>query len=260
VSWAGSAAAAVHTVTGGLSDLLLPQVCLTCGRDKVAEDGMCAACGRELLSLVSLPYCPRCGSTLGPNIPISEEGCPGCPTTLPRFGRAIRLGPYAGPLRSAVRQLKYRHSEAMRSRLGRFLAEAVTAKCPDERFDLVVAIPPHWRRRLARGCDHARVLAGAIARWLSVPVGQALIRVRHTPPQTSLSRTRRLENVRGAFAVSSRRAVAGANILLVDDVTTTGATASEAAKTLLAAEALRVTLAVIAKSEPPTAYAERLVC
>jgi predicted amidophosphoribosyltransferase len=116
----------------------------------------------------------------------------------------------------------------------------------------------HWRRRLGRGYDHARVLAREVGGRLDVPVGAELVRVRHTAPQVNLPATRRIENVRGAFAVGDARAVAAADVLLVDDVTTTGATANEAARTLLAAGAARVVLAVVAKAEPPTAYAPHL--
>ncbi len=85
-------------------------------------------------------------------------------------------------------------------------------------------------------------------------LGDQLIRVRHTPPQVHLPRTRRIENVRGAFAVRTKRRIEGARVVLVDDVTTTGATANEAARTLLKAGASNVHLAVIAKAEPPRAY------
>ena len=98
-------------------------------------------------------------------------------------------------------------------------------------------------------------IAARVARNLDLPVGDELIRIRHTPPQVRLPRTRRIQIIRGAFSVSSPRSLAGTNVLLVDDVTTTGATANEAARTLLQAGASKVTLAVVAKAEPPTAYA-----
>jgi len=238
----------------GAADLVWPESCAACGSAQPCVEGLCEACNVRLLSLVALPYCPRCGSTLGVNIPAHDEGCAGCPPTLPRFVRTVRLGPYAAPLNGAVRELKYRRQETMRRRLGRLLAQAVASQLPDETFDLALAVPMHWRRRFARGYDHAGMLAAAVARELDMPLGRELIRVRNTPPQVRLPRSRRIENVRGAFAVTKPRAVAGANILLVDDVTTTGATANEAAHVLLRAGALRVTLAVVAKSEPPTAY------
>ena len=244
---------------GGLADLLMPNVCAGCSASGITAGQLCDSCNVELLSLVSRTYCPRCGSTLGPNISAREGGCWICPNPLPRFAGVTRLGPYSGPLRQAIRGMKYRRSDALRARLGAMLAEAVSARSADEdapAFDLVMPVPMHWRRRVVRGCDHARMLGRAVARELGVPLGNELIRVRHTPQQVGLSRTQRLDNVRRAFAVGRTACVEGAAVLLVDDVTTTGATADEAARTLLRSRASRVWLAVLAKADPPRAYAE----
>jgi predicted amidophosphoribosyltransferase len=135
------------------------------------------------------------------------------------------------------------------------LSEVIVARMNDDVFDVVIPVPMHWRRRLARGSNHSRALAGLLAGNLDLPLGDDLVRTRYTPPQVNLPRTKRIEMVRGAFGLRSARAVEGARVLLVDDVTTTGATANESARTLLSGGASRVTLAVVAKAEPPTAYA-----
>jgi ComF family protein len=212
------------------------------------------------------------------------DGCGACPTVAYHFSRLVRLGPYAQPLRAAITDLKYRRQEVLRRRLGKLLATAVGAACseagrtcvpdspgwrpmsgdvrptvtavaPLSRPDVIVSIPMHWRRRFSRGCDHARMIAQTMAHELDLPMGDELVRCRHTPPQARLSRTRRIENVKGAFAARASGALAGAHVLLVDDVSTTGATADEAAKTLLSAGASSVTLAILAKAQPPKAYA-----
>jgi len=250
--------AAARQCLSGATDLLLPEICCGCGSVNTLADGLCEPCARSLLDLVSLPYCTRCGATLGPNIPASDEGCAACPSTLPRFKFVVRLGPYAAPLRPAIKQLKYHRHEGLLKRLGKLLAEAVANRIDTSQLDVVIPVPMHWRRRLARGYDHSRAIASQIAGNLELPLGDELIRVRHTPPQVRLPRTRRLEMVRGAFSVKSPRTVSGARVLLADDVTTTGATANEAARTLLRAGASEVALAVIAKAEPPTAYASGL--
>ena len=238
----------------GAGDLLLPATCGACAAAEVAADGLCGPCGQRLLAMVALPYCPRCGATVGPNIPVREDGCAACPPTLGRFAQVIRLGPYAPPLRQAIRELKYRRLEALLGRLGELLAMAVEARLGEYPADVVVPVAMHWRRRWSRGFDHAAALARRLARRLDLPLGNELVRVRHTPPQARLSRTARIEMIRGAFAVRSAAAIEGAHVLLVDDVTTTGATAGEATRMLLNAGALRVTLVVVAKAEPPTAY------
>lgn len=246
---------AARTCVRALADLVLPEVCAACSSHAASADSLCPDCGKALLALVALPYCPRCGATLGPHIPVREDGCSACPTVLPRFSQVVRLGPYTAPLRDMIHELKYRMRQSMLRRTGKLLAQALARRCEQDPPDLAMPVPMHWRRRMWQGYDHARLLAEAVAAELDLPVGDELVRVRNTPPQTSLSRTGRIENVRGAFGVTSNANLAGATVLLVDDVTTTGASANEAARTLLAAGASKVILAVIAKTEPPTAYA-----
>ena len=123
---------------------------------------------------------------------------------------------------------------------------------------MVAPVPMHWVRRLGRGWNHSSGLARRVARRLKLPMDDELVRTRNTPPQVGLPASQRAGNVRGAFAVPRPKEVAGANVLLVDDVMTTGATANEAARTLRRAGAERVIVAVVARAEPPTAYAYQL--
>ncbi len=246
---------AARTCMRALADLVLPEMCAACAGHAAAVDNLCSDCGKALLEMVALPYCPRCGSTIGPHIPIREDGCSACPAVLPRFSQVVRLAPYAPPLRGMIHELKYRMRQSMLRRVGKLLAQALATRCGENLPDLAMPVPMHWRRRIWQGYNHAGLLAGAVAAELDLPLGDELVRVRNTPPQTSLSRTRRIENLHGAFGVTSKANLTGATVLLVDDVTTTGATANEAARTLLEAGASKVILAVVAKTEPPTAYA-----
>lgn len=239
----------------GFLDLVLPDVCCGCGGQLAGDNGLCPQCSLSLLTLIATPYCPRCGASAGPHVPVSADGCNVCPAPMPRYSRLVRLGPYEPPLRPIIREMKFRRQEAMLRRLGDLLAQALEGQCPDDDFDLVMPVPMHWVRRIARGGDHARGLGRCLARQLRLPLGDELVRIRHTPQQAHLSRSARLQNMRGAFDVIRPRGIASAKILLVDDVSTTGATANEAARTLLDAGASNVTLAVIAKAQPPRAYA-----
>ncbi len=241
-----------------LGDLMLPASCGACGCGQVSAGGLCDECGKKLLEAVALHYCPRCGATVGPNIPVREDGCWACPSPLPRFDEVIRIGPYGQPLRKIVQQLKYHRSETMLARLGELLSHAIEARTTEAKPELIMPVAMHWRRRLLRGYDHARTLANALARRLDLPLGDELIRTRYTPLQVRLSRTKRIANVRGAFGLRDSKTIEGARVLLIDDVTTTGATANEAARALLKGGAQRVTLAVIAKAEPPSAYSSQI--
>lgn len=245
------------TAFRGLAGLMLPESCAACANPDVSADGLCENCNIRLLNLVALPYCPRCGATLGPNITPWDDGCKLCPTPLPRFSRLFRLGPYAGPLRLGIQRVKYHREEALRHHLGTLLANVVSAGQNPAPPQVVLPVPMHWWRRLSRGYDHAGMLARTLARQLNLPLGDELVRIRHTPPQPGLSRKARVENVRGAFGLTATAGIRGARVLLVDDVTTTGATADEAVRTLLEGGASDVRLAVLAKADPPRAYSDR---
>lgn len=250
-----------------LLELVLPRQCAVCGGAQLpsqdifrtpvgnmTDSPFCPSCAKDLLALVVQPYCRRCGTRLGEGLSPREDGCPHCPTPMPRFDQVVRLGPYEGPLRLAIREFKYSGNHAVRVWAGKLLGQAVRATPGLEKIDIVEPIPLHWLRRLRRGYNQAELLARTLANELDLPLGNALVRVRNTPSQVGLSRSRRLENIKGAFAARHARGVAGKHILLVDDVTTTGTTAGEAAKVLLAAEASRVSLAVLAKADPPIAF------
>jgi len=250
--------AAVGEMVLGLVRLVWPDTCIACGTNEPTHRGLCEACSRDLLSLTALRACPRCGSTLGPGIKADLDGCWTCPETMFRFARLVRVGPYAPPLEPAIQRMKYRRRGQGTRELAALLAEAVAARCADVALDVAVPVPMHWLRRLRRGSNHSAGLAAGLARRLRIPLGRELVRVRNTPPQVGLPASRRAENVRRAFAVPHPKTIDGAGVLLVDDVMTTGATANEATRALLAAGAERVIVAVLARAEAPVAYAHAL--
>jgi ComF family protein len=241
----------------GVWQLFWPETCQACGGNEPTANGFCLRCSSELLALTALDYCRRCGATLGGGL-AATAGCPNCPTVVPRFEQLVRLGPYARALARAVRGVKYRRGGHCPAPLARMLAEAVRARTDAGTLDLVMPVPMHWLRRLGRGYNHAASLATGVGRQLGLPVGDELVRVRNTPPQVHLPASRRIQNMRGAFAVHHPGLLAGGRVLLIDDVLTTGATAGEATAALLESGAAAVTVAVLAKAEPPRAYSAQL--
>ncbi len=246
------------TIAKSVFHLVWPDTCAGCGGNDQTVDGFCPPCGRALLALIAQGYCPRCGATLGEGLRAGEDGCFQCPQPMPRFARIVRVAPYAAPLRPAIHRAKYQRPSLVPTRLAELLAAAVKAHCQVDDLDLALPVPMHWRRQLVRGWNHSRGLAEALAGHLALPVGHELIRVRNTPPQVHLTASQRAANMRGAFAVTRPATLAGAHVLLVDDVVTTGATANEAARTLLSAGARKVTVAVLAKADAPAAYSHQL--
>jgi ComF family protein len=152
------------------------------------------------------------------------------------------LGTYDGSLRAIVHALKY---EARRS-LGRELSARMYQECGDvlAGADVVVPVPLHPIRRLTRGFNQAHDLCAA----LRVPVAHALVRTRNTSTQADLPASARQANVHRAFRVARRAQVDGACVVLVDDVSTTGATLESCARVLLAGGAREVRALIAARA------------
>ena len=175
----------------------------------------------------------------------------------PPFTRAVSYGTYQGRLRDAIHALKYDKVNPVARGLGRMLAHAIAqldGEAPAEM--LVVPVPLHRSKYAQRGFNQARLLAREALRFLgkSHPASRltlapgTLMRLRMTESQAGLTPRQRRENVRGAFSVSDTAAVAGRNILLIDDIMTTGATARAAAQALLRAGADSVWVATLARA------------
>jgi len=160
------------------------------------------------------------------------------------FDAAYSFGAFEAELRELIHVFKYGGVETLAQPLGRFLALALPR---DERFDAVVPMPLHWMRRWSRGFNQSELLAREIGRRASVPVRDLVRRVKATTPQAGLTNAKRRANVSGAFRVRRGASVRGLRVLLVDDVMTTGATASACARVLKQAGAARVALLTIAR-------------
>ncbi len=145
-------------------------------------------------------------------------------------------------------RMKFLPGEGLADMIGRTFAEAHGAELSALEIDTVVPVPLHWWRKWKRGFNQAESVARELAAGLNAAFAPRLLsRVRWTPQQTQPTRTARQENVKGAFRVGRGARLRGRTVLLVDDVLTTGSTASEAARTLLATGAERVVVAVVAR-------------
>jgi ComF family protein len=148
--------------------------------------------------------------------------------------------------REIILKLKHNQHEGLAEVVGDLWTQSRGDAVRGLGITAVVPVPLHWRRRWSRGYNQAGVLAAAWANALGRPLeGRWLRRRRPTEFQTSLTKTARHDNVRGAFSVRADSAIRGASLLLIDDVLTTGATASEAARALKQAGAKQVVVAVL---------------
>jgi ComF family protein len=145
-----------------------------------------------------------------------------------------------------IQGLKFRRLDYLGRQLAMALADGLRERLTG--FDRVAPVPLHWRRRLARGYNQAERIARPLAARIDLSCLPALSRCRATPPQSRLGRDERLSNLRKAFRVPRPEHVRGLHILLVDDVTTTGATLEAAARALKSAGATAVTALVVART------------
>jgi ComF family protein len=236
-------------LAGSAADLLFPPRCCHCGQPG-STDGLliCEVC-QGLLTPQPPACCPRCGAV---SIVSDAGGCLHCRGRRFRFDRVVSLAPYAGTLRLAVLRIKRTGSEPLAAALAELLWSRRAAELTALKAEVVVPVPLHWTRRLARGTNGPEVVAQRLASHLSVPCeGRLLRQRRRTQLQAALPRTARLTNVRRAFAVRWGYRCGGARVLLVDDVLTTGATANEAARVLLRAGASSVVVAALARADAP---------
>jgi ComF family protein len=176
-----------------------------------------------------------------------DVGCLKCRKISFAFDGALRLGPYEGLLREIVLRLKHPQGEGLAEVVGLLWAEHASERLRQVGADLIIPVPLHWTRRWKRGYNQSEALAHALAQRLGLSCRPRwLRRVRRTARQWERPPSGRRENVRNAFMACPGAELKGRSVLLVDDVLTTGSTASEAARALKAAGAERVVVAVLA--------------
>jgi ComF family protein len=177
--------------------------------------------------------------------------CAECRLAAPSFTRAVAYGVYENELREMVHLLKYEGVSSVATRLGGMLAAAIVDLAVTDA--LVVAVPLFPSKQKIRGYNQAVLLADAALKHLNGDGLQrahgVLARVRDTESQFALTPRNRRKNLRGAFVVPDPAQVAGREVLLVDDIYTTGATARECARVLVKAGAAKVWVATLARAQ-----------
>jgi len=228
---------ALRATAQSLLELVYPPRCAACG-EPVAAEPFCPVCSEALLPVPA--GCARCGQ------PGSDDPCGPCRAAPPPFDAVRAGGLFGGPLADAIHAFKYGSRPALSRPLGAWLADQV-ALPPGA---TIVSVPLGRARRISRGYDQAALLADGLARAAGDGAQRlrgALRRTRETPPQVGQSRAERARNVAGAFAAD--RSVAGRDLVLIDDVVTTGATAAAAAEALRSAGARSVIVIALARAE-----------
>ncbi|MFZ0558661.1 MAG: ComF family protein [Methylovirgula sp.] len=229
-------------------DLVFPPTCLACRKATGDHGALCPACWSRI-NFIERPYCERLGTPFPYDLGIEGLHSPEAIADPPVYARARAVARFEeGPARTLVHRLKYSDRMELARPLGLWMARAGQEILAEA--DLLVPVPLHRRRLIWRRFNQANALALSVARACGKKVDPfVLTRVKPTAPQVGLSRAQRATNVQGAFAVpeEARLSVEGRAVVLVDDVTTTGATLNAAARALLRAGAQRVDVLVFAR-------------
>jgi ComF family protein len=228
---------------------LFPDDCRVCGEPlhEISRIPVCSKCLHEPGTLEADYFCTDCKTPFLNRFPLDDQGrCALCRLGLTGFDLVYTFGSYEETLRQLIHLFKYNKVRPLARPLGALLARAIPR---EHRFDLIIPMPLHWRKRWSRGYNQSELLAKEVARRWGVPVAKVVRRIKATAPQAGLSNSKRRLNVRAAFAVRKGTNIKGLRVLLIDDVVTTGATASACASVLKRAGASHVAVAAVARTD-----------
>ncbi len=231
----------------GLRDIVYPPVCLSCraclkNRGSVDET-VCAECWGSI-RMTAPPFCGGCGR----HLPAGTGRCPACAGRHFHYDRSFGVCRYDDTIKELLHAFKYGGRDYLGRTLGRLLSDFYREYYfLFSSAEMIVPVPLHPSRLREREFNQSEILGECLAAASGKPVaGGMLVRRTRTLPQAGLEKEDRISNVRGCFLVKDGITLEGKHILLVDDVLTTGATLSEAAKALKDAGAAEVTALALA--------------
>lgn len=235
----------VNDLSRKLQQIFLPPACLLCESAGSGALDLCSSC-REALPR-NRSACGCCALPLPEGTPAGSL-CGRCSRNRPPFHRIVAPWRYEGPIAELIRQLKFHRKLAAGRTLGLLLAEELAAE--PGRPQLLLPVPLHAQQLKTRGFNQAAEIAYTLSRTLNIPWSTRLLRKRRpTAAQHDLDRRQRLANLRGAFQYLA--AVDYRHVAVVDDVVTTGATATEVARALKQAGVEKVEIWAVARTPEP---------
>lgn len=228
--------------------MLYPEVCQVCNaaRATAEQSFLCLGC-RSKARVIERPFCEKCGAPFEGELTQKFE-CANCRDLDLSFRYARSAVLARDPVLDVIHRYKYKRALWFEPFLGELLIRAAQAELRREDWDLIVPIPLHPSKERHREFNQAERLAARLSAATQIPLNRyAVRRVVATRSQTQLSRRERVANVRKAFAMLGGNELKGERIVLVDDVFTTGATASACARVLLAGGAGAVCVWTVAR-------------
>lgn len=231
---------------------IFPDDCHLCGSAlaSLSPFPVCQSCIEKVQPIQADCFCERCGTPFLSEWALDEDSiCRLCLTGRRGFDACFVYGSYEKELRDLIHLFKYGCIETLERPLAAWMLSALPAdrRLPGRQPDCVVPVPMHWWKRWRRGFNQSERLSREVSRALSIPMVEALRRPKPSRVQAGLASAARRRNALRSFALSSSGEVAGKSVLLVDDVFTTGATATACARLLKRAGAKRVELLALAR-------------
>lgn len=223
-------------IIGAAIDFALPPRCAACGAIVPDTETLCRDCWSDLQFLTDMG-CVSCGTPLPPTI----EQCAPCMQRPPDHDGAAAAVVYGNVARTIALRLKH----GRRVALARFVARAMARRLPQGEDWLLVPVPLHRWRIWSRGFNQAKLIADHLGRIAGLPIDtDSLVRIKRTPSMGSMGARERSQTLARAFAVppARKQLISGRDILLVDDVYTSGATSNGCARVLKRAGAAQVRL------------------
>ena len=229
--------------TKEVKDILFPKICPICLKESPDQTiQICNPCNKSLSYIGSLT-CTGCGGNLDTALDI----CSDCLSTTRSWRKAFTVYEFSGRAREIIHRLKYKGETALVRFLGFALFESLTNRCNMRDYTYICPVPLHPFKVMRRGFNQSSLIAIELSKFSDTPVANLLKRVRWTSPQTHLTRKDRLKNLRKSFKIKKKVDLKNMNIIVVDDVLTTGATLEACVRVLIDAGAQAVDIVTLAR-------------
>ena len=237
----------LREITRHVLDFCYPGVCANCTGACDGQVPLCELCRIDLHTLETAPACEKCA------MPLPERGAP-CAHCMGAgiypFDKILRLGIFVDPLKNLIHQMKYHRQWGLAAFFADRLLAQASVNALLEESDLIIAVPLHPLRHIARGYNQADVLARRIASKSKRKLIAPISRLKRTETQTHLSHAKRVENMHGAFGLRDASAVCEKRVVVIDDVMTSAATLQSIGRAIKQGKPASISAIVVARSDP----------
>lgn len=236
-------------MVGRIINLFYPASCQACGKKSgIWNENLCGDCLKKIKKRLP-PFCIKCGRQLTGD-PYLKDKCNDCKNHDPYYDRAHSGFHYEGILKDLVHDFKYKKITSLSREFSKLTVSFMKEYTLGKDVDIVAPVPMHPARIFKRETNHSHILAKDIAKNLGLKYSNRLLKkTKNTPLQSKLKRKERINNLKESFSVNKGSDVKGKNILLVDDLFTTGTTVNECAKILKEAGSDYVEVITLARGD-----------